>query len=438
MGASQSSLNSHGDRGHAGQSSRTRGFGDGVVCRKRSREDGNDETDDLEIKRLKLESTMEYMYSTLYCNGEYSDVTVEAFNKQWHLHKLCLSRVDFFKNIFKGGWSESLSNKIIFKFSDELITEEAFSKTLESLYTGNIDLNLSNAANVLAVASWFGMEDLMELSTDFLTEILSFDTVVQNIELSKRYNRPELKSLSVKFLAYNFFIKRSPNLIRNINVDLMQEILTSKHLAVMNLEKDVYYLLKKHSKLRELQYDNFTPSKSSITHDTFGLGGLWLFLKLNKDWNGTEHELNFACEQFFKDFKHSGTPPFPAETSSTEIVKEHSFLETKEGSVYQKAFESLRMEHAICSKKFCQIVKADNIIPKSWQMSAYDTQWSKVISLLNHGALLCANTPYSDELFEKTSVRCGRDFKKSDLYCWSWVGLNYGCDLVFSWDQKYE
>ena len=45
--------------------------------------------------RKKLRSTSQYIYDTLFINGENSDVKIVAFGKEWRMHKIYLCQVCF-------------------------------------------------------------------------------------------------------------------------------------------------------------------------------------------------------------------------------------------------------------------------------------------------------------------------------------------------------
>ncbi len=47
----------------------------------------------LYVYRKKLKSTSQYIYETLFINGENSDVSIVALGKEWRLHKVYLCQV---------------------------------------------------------------------------------------------------------------------------------------------------------------------------------------------------------------------------------------------------------------------------------------------------------------------------------------------------------
>lgn len=51
--------------------------------------------------RKKMKSTANYIYNTLFVNGENSDICVRALNREWHLHKLYLCQSPYFESMFK-------------------------------------------------------------------------------------------------------------------------------------------------------------------------------------------------------------------------------------------------------------------------------------------------------------------------------------------------
>lgn len=51
--------------------------------------------------RKKMKSTSNYIYNTLFVNGENSDICVRALSREWHLHKLYLCQSPYFESMFK-------------------------------------------------------------------------------------------------------------------------------------------------------------------------------------------------------------------------------------------------------------------------------------------------------------------------------------------------
>ena len=127
------------------------------------------------LYRKKLKSTSQYIYETLFLNGENNDVTIVALGKAWNLHRVYLCQVitsaivrilftisidylqpiknnsvvpatsrkgkilyllqsGYFHGMFTGGWKESQQQTIHIDIPDENIDYEGQCKMRTSYY----------------------------------------------------------------------------------------------------------------------------------------------------------------------------------------------------------------------------------------------------------------------------------------------------------------
>jgi BTB/POZ domain-containing protein 13 len=101
------------------------------------------------------------------------------------------------------------------------------------------------------------------------------------------------------------------------SVDLMEKVIKSPNLFVMQIEVDIYNLAK-----------------------------MWMFLKLNSSWEGKK-----------KDLLSDANAHFQARTG------DRAFLETDEGSKYTCVFQAVRLHNVICDVKAVRQLDQDKIIP---------------------------------------------------------------------------
>lgn len=79
---------------------------------------------DLRNFRKKLITTAKYIYQTLYEEGKNSDITVEALNHQFNLHRIYLCQSPYFASMFGGAWLEYNKKYINIDVVDPQITIE--------------------------------------------------------------------------------------------------------------------------------------------------------------------------------------------------------------------------------------------------------------------------------------------------------------------------
>lgn len=83
-----------------------------------------------------------------------------------------------------------------------------------------------------------------------------------------------------------------------------------------------------------------------IEVDTYNFAKMWMFLKLDGDWEGTKKDLLTDANAYFQ-----------------ARVGDCTFLETDEGSKYTRVFEGVRLNHVICDLKAVRQLDQDRIIP---------------------------------------------------------------------------
>ncbi|KAG0047769.1 hypothetical protein BGZ83_007229 [Gryganskiella cystojenkinii] len=154
-----------------------------------------------------------------FMQGVGSDITVRAFEKEYHLHRLILVQSKFFENMLQGPWQEQRTSFVPMQFDDLNISQEGFEIAIGRLYgiwvvedepstsphvhnNGNnpadisqfpigegdsipsIRLTRNNVLSVLATAAYLGIDSLCELCTRYVIRSLSADYVVDFVNFS--------------------------------------------------------------------------------------------------------------------------------------------------------------------------------------------------------------------------------------------------------------
>ncbi|KAK7498513.1 hypothetical protein BaRGS_00010173 [Batillaria attramentaria] len=163
-------------------------------------------------KRKRSQSTAKYILKTLFEEGNESDITILACGQEWRLHKLYLCQCRYFDSMFNGPWREADQSVVNMEITDENIDPKALKIAFQSLYTDNIFVKPVEAVGVLAAATLLQLDPLIE----------HCKTVMKGC----------------------------------IAEDLLLTLLSSPDLWLMQVEVDIYTLLKK-----------------------------WIFIQLNPTWN---------------------------------------------------------------------------------------------------------------------------------------------------------
>ena len=195
-------------------------------------------------------------------------------------------------------------------------------------------------------------------------------------------------------------------MLRGIEPDLMARIVGSPDLTVIQVEADLYQLLKK-----------------------------WLILQLDPKATSVRD-----TNERLKKFRTHG--------SSASLLSQLP--------EYAAPFEKLRFSHILTDFKGATTVENENIIPKAWISDEYRSQYLRMLrieSASDEGpsSLVCdrlqefdknnsgnSSTPPESTLTSllQSSMRCGRILDRSKDFCWRWTGYNYGFDLVMQYNHK--
>ncbi|MPC28304.1 Protein germ cell-less [Portunus trituberculatus] len=338
-------------------------------------------------KKRKFNSTSKYIYKTLFEEGRASDVTVVALGTEWHLHKVYLCQSPYFSSMFSGNWSETNQSQINIEILDDNINIDALHLALGQFYKDDIEVEAAQVIPLLATALLLQMDPLIEQCTGIMLETINLQTVLQYHEAARRYGVVEVEKACKQWLLHNLLtqVTEHPSTLRHIPPDLMDELLSSAHLYVMQTEFSIYVMLK-----------------------------AWVFLKLNPSWEGS-HEVAFLeAHKFFRNRTEPGW-----------------FLEA-EGREFSTVFTALRIVYLIYHHLDVEMLYSDRILPPSWLTPASMHQWYNMLRIDQGKDRGPSEIP--EEEFDKSCTRCGRVLANSGQHIWRWTGYNFGLDLVMTHD----
>ncbi|XP_078740624.1 germ cell-less protein-like 1 isoform X2 [Lampetra fluviatilis] len=346
---------------------------------RRLREPGGDpESDSSEAedeprgpRRKRSRCTSVYIYKTLFLHGENSDIKITALGQTWNLHKIYLCQSPYFGSMFSGSWKESSAEEVTLQIPDAAIDVEALQTAFGSLYRDDVVIQTERAVPLLAVASLLQLEGLMQRCVEAMQDCLSSRLVCRFHQASLTYGQSVLAN----------------------SVDLMDLVVSSSELFVMQVEMDIYSLLKK-----------------------------WLFLQVFPAWEGSLKELATDTDAWLKAQREDGL-------STTGWVLDSACVR-----VHSQPFRSVRLQHVLNDLASSGIVERDRLVPHEWLMPLYRTQWLTMLRVeqdLDKGPV-----ELDLEALEKQSLRCGRKLNKDGEYCWRWTGYAFGLDLLVSYSNR--
>uniref|UniRef100_A0A3Q3K7V2 BTB domain-containing protein n=1 Tax=Monopterus albus TaxID=43700 RepID=A0A3Q3K7V2_MONAL len=366
-------------------------------CKKRKRNahcdcDSEQDDDDAILdtpRRKKLKSTSKYIYQTLFLNGENSDIRICALGEEWNLHKVYLCQSGYFSSMFSGSWKESDMTIINLEIPDQNIDTEALQVVFGSLYRDDVLIKPSRVVSILAAACMLQLDGLIQQCGETMKENISAKTVCGYYTCATIYGLDSVIKKCLEWLLNNLMTHQNVDLMKELGTEVMEQLIQSSDLFVMQVEMDVYTALKK-----------------------------WMFVQLNLSWDGPIKQL-LADSDAWLCKRRTGTP----------------FLNTEEGAPFRSVFKYVRLQYIINDLASARILERDNILPPEWLTSMYKNQWFAMLRTEFDND----NGPQETdkEEFELSSMRCGRKLNKDGDYCWRWTGFNFGFDLLVTYTNRF-
>ncbi|KAH0945205.1 hypothetical protein HN011_010739 [Eciton burchellii] len=334
-------------------------------------------------KKRKLLTTAQYIYKTLFQEEKGSDITVLILGRAWRLHKIYICQSPYFASMFSGSWRETNEKIINVEITDPNITMNSLSMVLGSFYQDEINLEPKEAISILATATLFQLQELIDECANIMIETMNSETVISYYNAAVSYGIANVKAAAKRWLEVNLLDYGWTHLsfLKQITPELMADLVTSPDLIVLQTEFCIYMLLR-----------------------------IWLFA----------HTQN--CEDIQGINKYY-----------TNHKWREPFLITEEGKKYAAPFKALKMKYLLLQEQDDKILYSDNLIPPDWLHNAYREQWLHLLRI--DGNEDRGPVQMTEEEFFKECFRCGRLIKTSGEHIWRWKAFHYGLDLLMTIDM---
>jgi len=381
--------------------------------------------------RKKLKSTSRYIYETLFENGQDSDVTIKALGHSWRLHKVYLCQSAYFNSMFSGNWVESNRNEIDIDVPDPNVTRQALDLALGSLYKDEVVIKPVEAGNLLAAASLLQLDSLIQHCEDIMKENIGPRTVTNFYDAAVTYGNPSLRQECFSWLLKNLMTS-SPEFLVGISTELMAGLVENADLFVMQVEMDVYTLLKKWAFLRlfpDWLNDNLPPPSTDSSSSSHHAAASSSSPDHSSPWS---KNLASAAELHLATLVSA---PNSSTSSSSSLTNAKSLLDSAVGKPLALVFRRLRLQHIVNDLNSLDILEKERIIPSSWLSPLIPIQWRHLLRLeteLDSGP----SAEVSSEDFASSCLRCGRILHQDVDHCWRWTGFHFGVDLLISYQKR--
>ncbi|XP_066250240.1 protein germ cell-less [Euwallacea similis] len=339
-------------------------------------------------KKKKLLCTAKYIYQALFLEGKNSDVTVCALGKEHYLHRVYLCQSPYFASMFGGSWLETTQKYITIDIVDPAITLDSLQAVFGSLYNSDIALNPLEIVPILATATMFQLDGLIEQCTEVMMETINPKTSLDYYNAACQYGDRKLQEACIRWFLVNLMFHYYTHFdmeLRTIPIPLMTKLVAHPDLFTIQTEYSIYVMLKYWIYTMHLP-DEGRPAISTVNE--------------------------YYCNREDK------TP----------------YLYTSEGREFIPVFQELRLQNLVSHQLDIVLILRDNIIPKSWLSPVVLQQWKNVLRVNQNEEK--GPSEVSEALFLKESIRCGRVINSKDRHVWRWTGFHFGVDLLMVTDNN--
>uniref|UniRef100_A0A1B6L6X6 BTB domain-containing protein n=1 Tax=Graphocephala atropunctata TaxID=36148 RepID=A0A1B6L6X6_9HEMI len=339
-------------------------------------------------KKCKLVCTTKYIYNALFVDGRNYDIVVDALGKEWKLHKLYLTQSPYFQSMFSGSWKETNNKYVKIEVADPNITIESLKVVFGSLYLDEVTIEPACVVGILAAATLFQLDGLIEECLRIMIETISPLTAVSYYEAACQYGLQRIKQATLKWFLANLmtYYTLHTRRLRQIPIDLMSHLVKDKDLVVVQTEICLYQLLR-----------------------------FWVFLKLHPTWIWDGNKETTQVTEFFQTRPDS-----------------LAFLSSVEGEEFIRVFMGLHLNSLITQEKDVELIAKDRILPVFWLYPVLTNQWSHLLRIDNGNDAGPEDNKVPTEMFFKSCIRCGRELENKEMNSWRWKVFNFGLDLVWS------
>lgn len=122
----------------------------------------------------------------------------------------------------------------------------ALSVVLGSFYLHEVSLEPKQVIPILATATMFQLQGLIDECADIMEETTNSETVVPYYNAAVSYGVPTVKAAAKRWLEVNLldYCWRSPAFLKDISPELMAELVASPDLVVLQTEFCIYMMLR--------------------------------------------------------------------------------------------------------------------------------------------------------------------------------------------------
>ncbi|CAG5135227.1 unnamed protein product [Candidula unifasciata] len=165
----------------------------------------------------------------LWKENAFCDVTLLIGRRRFQAHKNVLAACSpFFKAMFFSGMEEQSRSEI--ELHD--ISSDVFNIIISFMYTGLVRVDINTCQDLLSVADMLGVDDIVEICSEFLLEHMSPQNCVGIYVFADAHNLVSVKQQAELYLEKNFLQACKEEEFLQLDIDTLLPILASERLHI--------------------------------------------------------------------------------------------------------------------------------------------------------------------------------------------------------------
>lgn len=134
-------------------------------------------------------------------NPKFSDVTlVMENNEKIYGHKIMLSRIPYFDNLFNSGFKESYEKEVLLNF----ISKKVMIIIIKYMYSGQLDFDLEDCIPLYEACNYLGLDDLNYYCEEKILSISNVENACMILLKADEFNSLLMKEKIIKFIIEKF------------------------------------------------------------------------------------------------------------------------------------------------------------------------------------------------------------------------------------------
>lgn len=258
-----------------------------------------------------------------------------------------------------------------------------------SMYSDEIEIDPKGVISVLATATLFHLDGIIDKCAEVMVETINAETAINYYEAACQYGCQNVKKSTFMWLEINLLCiyTKYPNLLRQINIELMTALISSPDLYVMQTEFSLYTLLRTWIYLRlNPNYDPENPQHQQELQLQYQQQQLQLETTSNTNaatafMPSRSSNSSASCSNSQSECNTPSANGDVIQQYFTSRKEKRSFLSTPDGQQYLKPFLALRTQYLTNHHMDLKIVLNDNIIPKEWLHQHVLTHWNSILKV---------------------------------------------------------